>query len=461
MSSRISNLPRTTQNPHTRVTAGNQAAMKSLQAVMANPTEATVTRQTAVLTKALQGMGVKNTDEVWYLLENMRKTRLGNTQAHGWLNTNIQNMNLLGLSARALPLGNQAAKSGGKGSTGASVENSILNVKNRPAARKPIENAFEDPVIKGSAYQYRKPDSFEQIGMRSQGPQAVRPKTAPKSEVPPALERAITSIGLATKTMPEGTVKSALEAVHSALELAKVAKQNGDPAAYVKAIANLSAKSFELVGSLVKTFGQDPELAAKAAGQLGKIAGVLGKVAGPLGALDNASKVFTGKTLDGAAVDKNARAEAAYDLVGDALPGPVKAGMAISKAELVALYNFIGVPVRDAIEDYGTRNLFNGKTADQMKAAIDALPTDEANANATVKKLLNYFPNTTSGFSQATASDLWRRFMAKEMASDAEPLKAMIYQNPKKPNAVPDLLREVVAERMKHTAQRFVDQAAK
>ena len=115
------------------------------------------------------------------------------------------------------------------------------------------------------------------------------------------------------------------------------------------------------------------------------------------------------------------------------------------------------MPVHRAIETYGLRRLFDGKTPEQMKAAINALPTDAANSNATVRKLLSIFPNSTSGFSQATASGMWRTQMSKDMAGDAEWLKAMVNQDPKKPNAIPDDLREVVAERMKSAALRFVD----
>lgn len=131
---------------------------------------------------------------------------------------------------------------------------------------------------------------------------------------------------------------------------------------------------------------------------------------------------------------------------------------AITKVELEALYDHLGVPVKRATEEYGLKRLFGGKSPEQMKAAIEKLSTDAPNANATVRQLLGIFPNSTSGMSQATASSLWRTYMAEAMKGDADALKAMVNQDPKKPNAVPDMLREVVAERMKAAALRFVDQ---
>jgi hypothetical protein len=44
------------------------------------------------------------------------------------------------------------------------------------------------------------------------------------------------------------------------------------------------------------------------------------------------------------------------------------------------------------------------------------------------------------------------------LSGDSEWIKMMVNQDPRKPNGVPDTLREVVADRMKAAATRFVDQ---
>jgi hypothetical protein len=435
----------------------------AVDSILTNDTNTHIDATISQLEGDLRRNGVKNTRFVGQLLYSFRGVQQG---VPGDLQKFKQAVQMAQTAGALGPRGAAAllAKAGSADNT-RRVENSILNVKNQPKPRQPFQSVFENPLLKAATSKSRPQDIFQKPQQRAdttqkKSAQTTQPKPSPKKgEVSPTLERAITSIDIAAKSMPEGVVKSALEAVHSSMELAKEAQQNGDKAAYTRAITDLSSKTFALVGAMVKTYGQNPALAELAAKQLGHIAGVLGKVAGPLKLLDNASKVFAGTTLGGTPVDKNARADAVYDLVSNAMPAPIQAAMGITKVALEALYTHLGVPAQRSIEAYGLKNLFGGKSPEEMKAMIQALPTDAANANATVRKLLSIFPNTGAfGASKATANDLWRQTMSREMASDSDELKAMVNQDPRKPNSVPDMNREVVADRMKSAALRFVDQ---
>ncbi len=433
----------------------------AVDSILTNDSNQHIDSNISSLEASLRNNGVRSTRFVGQLLYSFRgvqqgvpgdlskfKQAVSKAQAAGALGPRGAAQLLAQVGAQASRQDNQSR-----------VDNSMLSVDNQPGAQRPFETLFNSPILRGTPAQRKADDSFLSKKPKPVATQKKQEVTKPApQQVSPALEKAISSLDLALEPMPEGTVKSALEAVNSSLKLAKTAQSNGDTAAYTRAIADLGKKTFTLVGSLVKTFGQNPELAEQAASQLGKIAKVFGKVSGPLKAIEDASRVFTGKSLSGAPVDKNARADAAVDLLSNALPGPVKAAVAITKAEIEALYNHLGVPVHRALEDYGLKRLFAGKTPAQMKELINALPTDAANANATVRKLLSVFPNSTSGSGRATANDLWRTSMAEAMSSDSEALKSMVNQNPKKPQVVPDMLREVVAERMKSAALRFVDE---
>lgn len=436
------------------------ALIRAVGSINAGTANATIDALGASLESTLRSKGVRDTGWVKAMLYQARGAHQGVPGDASRFKANVQKaqrQGVLGPNGAATLLQKVGAPAD-RQEAQSRVDNSILNVKNQPQRRQPFESVFENPLLEGTRYEYKPKDVFQAPRTQAQKKPAPVQQAPQKPQVSPALERAITSIDLAAKSMPEGTIKSGLEAVQSSLELAKQAQSKGDSAAYTRAITDLSSKTFKLVGDLVKQLGQNPELAGKAAEQLGAIAKVLGKGAGALKVLDNASKLLSGKTLGGTPVDANARAEAAYDLVSGAMPAPIQAAMAITKVELEALYNHLGVPVKRATEEYGLKRLFGGKSPEQMKAAIEKLSTDAPNANATVRQLLGIFPNSTSGMSQATASSLWRTYMAEAMKGDADALKAMVNQDPKKPTGVPDMLREVVAERMKAAALRFVDQ---
>lgn len=298
------------------------------------------------------------------------------------------------------------------------------------------------------------------------GPRRPAAPTKPAAPAPlrvdPALERAAAAVGALAKGVSTGPFKAAIDGVSAALALAKTAQKQGNAADYARAISTLGAKTFTLVAELVKVAAKDPKLAETAAAQLGTIARVLGKTAGPLKALDSAVKLVTGKTLGGAPVDNNARAEALIDLASSVMPPPVQVAISASRATLEALYIGVGVPVHRAIEEHGLRQLFGGHTPEEMKALISALPTDAAHANATVQRFFTtdargVFRNTTSGYSQATVMDLWRGYLAKHPTGDAEVLREMVTQSPRKTSGIPDDMRVRAAENLKHMALRFID----
>ncbi|GMU60781.1 MAG: hypothetical protein AMXMBFR34_25440 [Myxococcaceae bacterium] len=341
------------------------------------------------------------------------------------------------------------------------LDNSFLNVNNQRTVRPRSSSKFESPLLQASNTSSRV-DTFtsNRKAAASQPRPAARPD-APR--VSPALERALKATDTLAKGVPQGPLKAALEAVSSALNLAKTAQEKGRPLDYAKAVSELGEKTVTLVAETIKVAASDPQLAEAAARQLGMVARVFGKVAGPLKSIDAAVRLVTGKTLGGAPVDANGRADALVDLASSVMPPPIQAAVGISKATLEALYTHVGLEVKRATEEHGLRQLFGGRTPQQMKALIEQLPTDAANANATVARLLRssgdgLFRNTTSGYSQATAHALWRKSMSVSLRGDAQTLEAMLQQRPGKPNSVPDELREVMASRMKAAALRFVEQ---
>lgn len=70
--------------------------------------------------------------------------------------------------------------------------------------------------------------------------------------------------------------------------------------------------------------------------------------------------------------------------------GPTGLAITLSIKGYVGLANMIGVPIREAtktIDNADLRRVFGGKTADQRKAEIAALPTEPRLASWTIKKI--------------------------------------------------------------------------
>lgn len=417
----------------------------------------TIDRMTGDVTAALQRNGVKDTKWVGELLYQMRGARLGVPGDLAKFKANVDRASRLGVLG---PRGRtQLLARVGAADNQARNDNSILNVRNQPQPQR--RDLYETPaLLKGTRYEYRPKSSvFERPAQRTSTPQKTQ---APAAKIPtPKLDAAITGLDKALKVMPDGAVKQSLTTVKSALELARTAEQKGDPVARTKAIGTLSQDMFKTVGEVVKTFGKDEALAKQAAEQLGKIAGALGKGVKVLGAVDNLSKVLFGKSLGGTPANASARVDAAIDLTTTFLPGPVGTGVTVARAELLWCYEHIGVPAKQAMTDYGLKRLFNGKTPEQLKATLNALPVDDPKQaqRAAYEIVNNTFKNTTSGFSQATASELWKQHFNRELAGDQALMQEVFERRSVPAGADPflDQKRTLLAEKYRRAALRFID----
>ncbi|MBN9684328.1 MULTISPECIES: hypothetical protein [unclassified Corallococcus] len=444
-----------------------ESLKRAVQSVITNDTNGHINATTAQLESTLRQNGIKDTRFVGQLLYSLRGVQQGvpgDLQKFKQAVQMARTAGALGPRGATALLGmvNEVAQ---RQTQKAAVDNSILNVKNQPAQRKPFESVFESVLPKPP--RSIGADLFENAPQRRpQAPapapaQAQQPKPAKQPEaLSPAVNRAITSIDVASKSLPGGLLKESLAAVHAAVKLVTDAQTMGDKETHQRAIIDLTSKTFKLIGEIAKTMGQHPELAEKAAGQLGNIAKVLGdQIAKPLKVLEYASRAFGGQTLDGTPVDNKKRVDALYELLGMPLPPVVQGAMLIAKEQIQAIYTYLGVPAQRSIETIGLKGLFNGKSAEQLKADIRALPTaDAASANGTVRKLVHFFPNTGAyGSSNATANDLWRKSMATEMKPFADDLRAMVTLS-KDSRGLLDERRTQVAERMKEAAVRFIDE---
>lgn len=284
----------------------------------------------------------------------------------------------------------------------------------------------------------------------------------PPAKIPtPKLDAAIAAVEVAAKLPLPGAVKEPLEAIKSSLELARTAERHGEAATYTRHIAALGASVLKTVGELVKAVGANPALASQACEQLSKLGGVLGKAAKGLGALDNLSKAILGKTLAGTAVEPGERYDAALELVALAAGTTVGAAITISKTEYLWLFNHIGVPIKQASEQAGIAQLFGGEPPEQLKARIEAMPTDAPHAMATIRTLqTGTFKPVQSLFSPMIVSDAWTAFLRHRLASSAQLVRQLNETARDRPgeNPMTDALRTSIAETYKASAIAFVDQ---
>lgn len=415
-----------------------------------NTDNATIDRMTSEIVSALKKNGVKDTRFVGEMLYQMRGARLGVAGDKEKFVANAKKAAQLGVLG---PNGkSQLLSRVGAADNQARNDNSMLNVKNQSQPQK--RDLFELPSI------LKRPQYTQDIFKPTTKKKAETP--VKKADVPtPKLDASIDGLDKATKLMPDGAIKQSLTTVKSALELARTAEKNGDKVAYTKAIGSLSQNMFKTIGEVVKSFGQNEELTKAAADQLGKIAGYIGKGVKVVGAIDDLSKVLRGKTLGGEAVNQAKRVDAAINLVTTFLPGPVGTGVSVAKAQLEWCFNNIGVPAKQAMTEYGLKRLFAGKSPEQMREQVKSLPVnDPAKARWALDQLFSKtFPNTTSGFSQATASSMWKQFIAKEMSGYNMEMK-LLNENAKTPagmDPMVDTLRTTMAERYQRAALRFID----
>jgi hypothetical protein len=301
------------------------------------------------------------------------------------------------------------------------------------------------------------PERSRAPAKRRERPEAERP---PAKVPTPKLDAAIDAIEVAAKLPLPGAVKEPLETLKSSLELARTAERHGESATYARHIAALGAGVLKTVGELVKAVGANPELAAQACEQLSKLGGILGKAAKGLGALENLSKAIRGKTLAGTPVEPGERYDAAIELVALAAGTTVGAAITISKTEYVWLFNHIGVPIKQATEQAGLAKLFAGEPPEQLKARIDAMPTDAQHALATIRTLqTGTFKPVQSLFSPMIVSDAWAAFWRHRLASSAQQLQLLADTARDRPgeNLMTDALRTSIAETYKAAAIAFVD----
>ena len=425
-----------------------------------NTDNPTIDRLAANIAGKLQNAGVRNTKWVGEMLYQMRGTHqgVGGDKSRFIGNVNkAASLGVLGPNGKATLLSKVGAASDAQDNR-SRVENSMLNVKNQSQPRK--RDLFETPeLLKGTKYEYKKQDLFTQLeAQKKSKPASVQQK---KTDVPtPQLDAVISSLDKATKVMPDGVIKSSLNTVKSSLELARTAQKNGDTVAYTKAIGGLSENMMKTIGEVVKRFGQDGELAAQAATQLGKIAGVIGKGVKVVGVVDDLSKLVRGKSLSGAEATPSARADAAFNLVTKFL-GPVGTAASIAKAKLEWCYEHIGIPAKQALTEYGLKRLFGGQTAEQMREGLRSLPVDDPNKAQWALDVIfrKTFKATSSGFSQATAMSLWETFRAKEMQGYNDTVTFLNQHAKTKPGTNPevDAARVRMAQAYQRAALRFID----
>ncbi|MDP3232337.1 MAG: hypothetical protein Q8N26_06155 [Myxococcales bacterium] len=435
------------------------ALINAVNTIGPNTDNPTIDRMAENISANLKRSGVKDTRWAHELLYQMRGTHLGVAGDRARFIANVGKgvkLGVIGPRGQSTLLSKVGAAAKAQDNRSA-VENSII--KNQPQPRS--RDAFQMPWFRsGSGDTW--PDVFKpaQTSQRTtQRSTAVQDK--PRVDVPtPKLDATIESLDKATKVMPDGVIKSSLSTVKASLELARTAEKRGDKVAYVKAIGSLAENMTSTIGEVVKRFGQDPALAEQAATQLGKIAGLLGKGVKAVGFADDLSKVLRGQSLGGRPASNGDRADAAINLVTTFL-GPVGTGVGMAKAKLQWCYQHIGIPAKQALTEYGLKGLFAGRSPEQMREQIRALPAnDPKRAQWVISKLFSdTFKNTSSGFSQATASSLWETFKRRELGDLNQHMSFLNEHAKTKPgeDKMVDLMRTRVAEAYQRAALRFVD----
>jgi len=154
----------------------------------------------------------------------------------------------------------------------------------------------------------------------------------------PDLDLAIKALAATSSTLPAGGLRTSVDTMKSTLEAIRMAKKGGDPAKAAKLAADLGREAVEGTAAMVKAFAGDPASASEAASGLGAVAKVLGTAGRSVLAIDAGLKVVTGKDLSGNSLTKEARIEAAVDLVQTLLPPPLRAGVTVARLEAQFTY---------------------------------------------------------------------------------------------------------------------------
>lgn len=292
--------------------------------------------------------------------------------------------------------------------------------------------------------------------MSGVGKQQTKEKTKEKAKIPtPALDTAIDLVdGLSNMGLPS-SVKSALKGAKSALELARATKQEeGSNAVYLRHLADLSSAVFETIGEVVKTAGQDVELAAKAAGQLGKIAKLLGGMGKVLTVVTAMQKIIYGK-------DRGEKIDAAIDLI-TTFGGTVGIAAGISLNAFKWIWNTIGVPVKNLTEEIGLTAVFDGKSPDALKAEFDKLAVSEPKVARWAIGTMRYkvFKPRASPFAPNwNTRDAWERFLRDNSMLNIDVRVADALKRGYTPGSDPivDDLVVDIKDRYRRLAYRFVD----
>lgn len=284
----------------------------------------------------------------------------------------------------------------------------------------------------------------------------TKEKTKDKPKIPtPALDTAIDLVdGLSNMGLPS-SVKSALKGAKSALELARATKQEeGSNAVYLRHIADLSSAVFETIGEVVKTAGQDVELAAKAAGQLGKIAKLLGGMGKVLTVVTAMQKIIYGK-------DRGERIDAAIDLI-TTFGGTVGIAVGISLNAFKWIWNTIGVPVKNLTEEIGLTAVFDGKSPDSLKAEFDKLAVSEPKVARWAIGTMRYkvFKPRSSPFAPNwNTRDAWERHLRDHSMLNIDVRVADALKRGYTPGSDPivDDLVVDIKDRYRKLAHQFID----
>ena len=289
-------------------------------------------------------------------------------------------------------------------------------------------------------------------GKRSSQPQKQREKEKIQT---PQLDAAVDLVdGLSNMALP-ASVKAALKGVKSSLELARASKQKEESnAIYLRHIADLSSAMFETIGEVVKTAGQDVQLAAKAAGQLGKIAKMLGGLGKVLTVVTAMNKIIYGK-------DRGEKIDAAIDLI-TTFGGTVGIAAGISLNAFKWIWNTIGVPVKNLTEEIGLTAVFDGKSPDALKAEFDKLAVSEPKVARWAIGTMRYkvFKPRASPFAPNwNTRDAWERFLRDNSMLNIDVRVADALKRGYTPGSDPivDDLVVDIKDRYRRLAYRFVD----
>jgi len=299
-------------------------------------------------------------------------------------------------------------------------------------------------------------------------------KTTPKQAEPekkasPQLEMAIKIAKGASKIPLGGAYKESVSAVVEALELAKTAQEGGDASKYAEGVAKLGEAVFKAVGEIVKAGGKNAELAEKACEQLGAVGKVFGHIGKGFFVLNKLTVVLTGKTVGGKVVKTGERVDAGIELI-TTFTGPIGRAAAISLEAYKWMWNNIGVPILDAVEqidENDIRHVMNDKSPEMLKAELYSLPTEPEYANRTIIRIYGetFTRSSMLGGNQYSIKEQWELFRKSRVARYQADINEIYKEDSwlaNKPAKQTKRSRTEIAQQLQRIACVFIDiEAAK